>query len=153
MTMAPIGAITKSNTVEWLEYSELSRQNPDAAAPKTFIADLPTLLKRVRKVNSAGDRSNDNGIAVSSIELAWLCRFHRDVRNQLTHFAPMGWSLEVSGVKSLTLIIVRIIREIDEVGWAFRHREEVDKTRFVKTLTDLELMASPPSPIGPPATS
>ncbi len=82
---------------------------------------LPDLLKAVRLPHSAGDRSNECGISISDSELAWLCRFHDDVRNQLVHFEPKGWAIEISGIPHIAILIARIIVDISEIGWAFRH--------------------------------
>ena len=87
--------------------------------------DLPALLKRVRKPNSAGDRSNATGINLIDSEMQWLLRFHEEIRNQFTHFAPMGWSIEVSGLPKIASLISRIIAEIAQSGWAFRHMSDV----------------------------
>jgi hypothetical protein len=35
----------------------------------------------------------------------------------------MGWSLEVSGIPGIAAVATRIITEIADVGWAFRHQD------------------------------
>jgi hypothetical protein len=122
-TAAPIGALTKSNTEEWLAYFEESRTNSDAKPPQTRLKALPDLLKAVREARSAGDRSNEEGIVVSDKDLNWLRYFHDVVRNQFVHFEPMGWSLEVSGIPGIASLTSRIINDIADSGWAFRHQE------------------------------
>ncbi|UNU41618.1 hypothetical protein EAO27_02015 [Sphingopyxis sp. YF1] len=121
-TASPIGAVTKSNASEWISYFEKSRTDPKAIPPRTHLMALPALLKAVRRANSAGDRSNDVGVMISDDELRWLCRLHDDVRNQFTHFAPMSWALETSGIPDLGKLIARIIGEISNMGWGFRHK-------------------------------
>lgn len=122
-TAAPIGALTKVSTEEWLAYFEESRTNPDMKPPLTKLLTLPALLKAIRKPNAAGDRSNSDGIALSDKDLNWLRHFHDVVRNQFVHFEPMGWSLEVSGIPGIAGVISRIINDIVELGWAFRHQD------------------------------
>lgn len=122
-TATPIGATTPRNTSEWLQYYEERRTNPEAKMPKTRLMELPELLKAIRKPHSAGDRSNDFGVAISDGEFNWLRRFHETVRNQFVHFEPMGWSLEVSGIPSIAALAARIIADIRNAGWAFRHQE------------------------------
>jgi hypothetical protein len=119
---APIGAVTKENAREWIAYVEESRTNPSAKTPKTHLMALPLLLKAIRKPKSAGDRSNADGVTVSDPELSWLCRFHRDIRNQFVHFEPRGWAIEVSGIPELAKLISRIILEMLNIGYAFRHQ-------------------------------
>lgn len=123
-TAAPIGAVTKANAKEWLAYFEESRTSTQAKPPQTKLMALPALLKEVRKAQSAGDRSNEAGVAVSDKDLNWLRYFHDVVRNQLVHFEPMGWSLEVSGIPDIAALSARIINDIAHLGWAFRHRDE-----------------------------
>jgi len=121
-TAAPVGALTKQNTGEWLDFLEKQRTDPAAQPPsKTHLLNLPDLLKAVRKARSAGDRSNAAGVAISDAELAWLKRIHGEVRNQFVHFEPMGWSIEVSGVPDLAQVIARTLPDMLEIGWAFRH--------------------------------
>ncbi|HEV7340152.1 MAG TPA: hypothetical protein VGN68_00815 [Sphingopyxis sp.] len=120
-TQTPIGAVTKRNAAEWLRYDEERRSNSDARRPQTYLMNLPSLLKAIRKPRSAGDGSNESGVLVSELELEWLCSFHETIRNQFTHFAPMGWSVEVSGIPELGKLIGRIIGDIVDMHWGFRH--------------------------------
>lgn len=122
-SFAPVGAVTPRNAAEWIAYAEQSRTDPDTKPPRTQLMALPDLLKAVRKPNSAGDRSNDLGIVISDTEFAWLRRFHDTVRNQFVHFEPMGWSLEVSGIPEIGVLVARIIGEILEAGYGFRHHD------------------------------
>ena len=122
-TAAPVGAVTPRNAGEWRTYFEDLRMKPGLKPPSTRLMSLPDLLKAVRKPNSAGDRSNPRGIALSDTELAWLRRFHDTIRNQFTHFEPMGWSVEVSGMPGLARLCARIIGDVSEIGWAFRHKD------------------------------
>ncbi|PVB62126.1 hypothetical protein DCO57_09190 [Labrenzia sp. 011] len=144
-TAAPVGAVTKRNASEWLAYFDDSLTNPNAKPPKTYLMNLPDLLKAVRKPYSAGDRSNVAGVAISDYELVWLQRFHEEIRNQFTHFEPKSWSIEVSGIPQLTMLAARIIREILQSGWAFRHmdlakREELD--RHLQAMAKIDWLAS-----------
>ena len=120
-TAAPIGAVTERNAGEWLDYFTALRTDPNAKSPKTYLMALPDLMKAIRKPRSAGDGLNEVGITLSDAELAWLRRIHDEVRNQFVHFEPMGWSLEVSGVPAIGQLIARVIGEMLEMGWAFRH--------------------------------
>ena len=103
--------------LEWLNSGH------NGPAPKVYVANFLELLKRARKPNSAGDRSNGR-VSISDGELAWLKRLHEDVRNQFLHFQPMNWSLEVSGLPQLGILVSSAIGEIAQIGWAFRHKDE-----------------------------
>lgn len=138
-TAAPVGAVTARNAAEWLTYLG-GGNDPGASPPRTQLMVLPDLVKAIRKPRSAGDRGNPAGIAVSDVELAWLRRFHDTVRNQFVHFAPMGWSIEVSGLAPLGSLIARIIGEIADGEWAFRHK---DGEWMAALRADLERLSAP----------
>ena len=138
-TAAPIGAVTERNAGEWIDYFAALRDDPTVKQPKTYLMALPDLLKAIRKPHSAGDRSNETGVTLSDAELAWLRRIHDEVRNQFVHFEPMGWSLEVSGVPAIGQLIARILREMLDMGWAFRHLEREARAAL---RADLETLSS-----------
>ena len=138
-TAAPVGAVTERNASEWLTYFEASRNDSGALAPKTHLMALPDLLKAVRKPRSAGDLSNDAGIALADAELAWLTRLHDTVRNQFVHLAPMGWSIEVSGMSAVAALVARIVGDIAGAGWAFRHQERPWRVALAGDLAALSL--------------
>jgi hypothetical protein len=140
-TASPVGAVTERNAGEWLEYFEKRRDDPAARPPQTYLLILPDLLKALRKSRSAGDRSNASGVRLSDQELSWLRRFHDEVRNQFVHFEPMGWSLEVSDIPRLAQLIARIIEEILELGWAFRHKDAVWREALLAHLKNLRAAA------------
>ncbi|MCJ9754637.1 hypothetical protein MOV61_28305 [Neorhizobium sp. BETTINA12A] len=142
-TAAPVGAVTERNAGEWLTYFEDSRTNPNAEPPKTHLMGLPDLLKAVRKPSSAGDGSNVAGIAISESELSWLHRFHREIRNQFTHFEPMGWSIEVSGIPEIAKLVARIIGDILRTGWAFRHQDRAQREEMQRSLHTLKTIEWP----------
>jgi len=122
-TASPVGAVTKRNAAEWLVYFEESRDNPELPNPHTYLMNFPELLKAIRKPQSAGDRSNQQGVALEDRELEWLARFNDQIRNQFVHFEPRGWSIEVPGMPNLAKLIVRLISDIALQGWAFRHQD------------------------------
>lgn len=142
-TAIPLGAVTERNACEWLAYFEDSRTNPNAKPPKTHLMGLPDLLKAVRKPYSAGNRSNAAGIAISDSELGWLRRFHEDIRNQFVHFEPMGWSIEVSGIPEIATLVARIIGEVLQIGYAFRHQERARREEMQQSLQSLALIKWP----------
>jgi hypothetical protein len=137
-TANPVGAVTSRNAGEWSKYFEASRTHPGAKPPRTYLLSLTDLLIAIRKPRSAGDGSNPFGVALLDEELQWLRRFHREVRNQFVHFEPRGWSLEVSGISELAKLIARLIGEMLEMGWAFRH-QNADWRRALQS--DLAAMA------------
>ena len=136
-TSAPIGALTEKSTAEWLEFLENGRFDSSLRPPETRVLALPQLLKKVRKPHSAGDRSNEVGVRITDQEYEWLRHLHDEIRNQFSHFQPMGWSVEVSGIPKMAKLVSRIVLEILDIGWAFRHLEEEHRSEFRKDLTTL----------------
>lgn len=140
-TAAPVGAVTEQNASAWLTYFENSHTDSNTKPPETHLMALPGLLKAVRKPHSAGDHTNALGITISDSDLMWLGRFHKQIRNQFVHFEPMGWSINMSGIPELVKLIARIIEEILDHGWAFRHQdleERSDMRRSLKTLATID---------------
>lgn len=142
-TAVPVGAVTESNKREWLTYFENSRTNSNAEPPRTRLMNLPDLLKTVRKPHSAGDGSNVAGIAITDSELCWLRRFHNDIRNQFVHFEPMGWSIEVSGIPKIATLVARIITEMEQIGYAFRHLDKIQRKELHRNLQTLASIGCP----------
>lgn len=138
-TASPVGAVYPKNAAEFLQYFEDSRSDPNARPPVARLMALPDLLKAVRKPHSAGDRSNEIGVSISDAELTWLRSFHTTVRNQFVHFEPIGWSLEVSGLPEIAALTAKILSEIANMGWAFRHKDRKWQEAFK---ADLERLTS-----------
>ncbi|MFN9014801.1 MAG: hypothetical protein ACK5W3_02475 [Hyphomonadaceae bacterium] len=122
-TAPPLGAVNKKNALEWIEYFDKRRDNPKEKEPKTHLMCLPGLLSAVRRPNSVGSQDSNVAVAISDREFNLLKRFHTNIRNQFVHFAPMGWSIEVSGFPEIAELVARIIGEMHQIGWAFRHLE------------------------------
>lgn len=120
-TAEPVGALTDKNTRQWLEFFEASRNNSNLNPPDAFLAPLPELLRRVAQHGSAGGGPSYGNIPLTDTEIRDLNFIHGTFRNQFVHFAPMSWSVEISGLLQLIPVITRIIRSIDTSGWAFRH--------------------------------
>ena len=140
--LPPIGAVTNENAAKLLNYFEESRTNPGAEKPKSYLMNLPDLLKESRRPSSAGGGSTLSGLTISDSELEWLCRFH-DIRNQFVHFRPMGWAIEVSGIPEISNLVARIIREILDFDWAFRHQSDEWREDLGSDLEKLATIAVP----------
>lgn len=134
-TAQPVGALTERNTEEWLTWFQRGNAGP---SPKVYLLALPELLKKVRKENSAGDGSNSWRVRISDKDLVWLTDFHETLSNQFVHFAPMGWSIELSGLPSLSALAARVIADILSSGWGFRHLTEDQRAELSQSLALLE---------------
>jgi len=142
-TAQPVGALTDRNTQEWLNYLHNSRDDPNVTIPKVRLLALPSLLNKVRKPNTIGSGAQAPGIEISDEELRWLNRFHYQIRNQFIHFSPMGWTLELSGVPGLCVLIARIIGTVLDAGWGFRHLSNTDRDGLIRDIDRLAQVRSP----------
>jgi hypothetical protein len=133
-TAHPVGALTESNTKLWLNYHKLRRDTPDAEPPKTQIAEFSDLLKKIRSSGSGDCADNSNSINISDTELEDLVHLHRVVRNQFVHFEPMGWVLDLMGMQTIIPLVLRVITDILDAKWAFRHINTEQEQSFRETL-------------------
>jgi hypothetical protein len=70
-----------------------------------------------------------------------LKRIHGEIRNQFVHFSPQGWSIDVGGVPELASLIARLITQILNMGWAFRHKDDAWKAALSNDLKRLEALS------------
>lgn len=132
---SPLGAVRDPE--KWVHYFEQPRQNKNLKPPKTRIMNLPELLESAGRLGSCGGFSDCKKIEISDAEFAWLKRIHTEIRNDFVHFAPKGWSIEVSGVPQIGQVIARIIKDIHDCGWGFRHLQLPNKDAMVLDLDRL----------------
>lgn len=135
---SPFGAFTKKSAINWVTYHDESRINQDLNHPETMLLNFPDLLKAVRKSGSSGGAAKNTPIEITDAELDWLTRIHSQVRNQFVHFEPSAWSIEVSGIPHIGRIIARIIKDIHDCGWAFRHMNSTRRNAMVLDLEHLK---------------
>lgn len=136
----PIGAIRDGDVKIWLDYFEKSRSDPNISYPKTKLLPLPDLLKRVREIGSSGDCIQTSKIDISDFEMECLIAFHNNIRNPFVHFEPKIWSIETSGLPFIAVLSARIIQDIFEYGYGFRHLTDEAKNELqdlLRRLTDL----------------
>lgn len=120
-TAEPIGAVTRRNAREQIEYFQKTRTDRHVEPPDTYLMHLPDLLKAVRRPLSAGGPSNEVHILISDTELRWLTHLHENIRNQFVHFEPLRWSIDVSGIPRFANMTARIIGQIESAEWGFRN--------------------------------
>ncbi len=142
-TATPLGAVQKRNAVEWHKYYDQSLTNPPSTPPRTELMALPDLLKAVRKPNSSGGGLSDKHVSINDTELIWLIAIHREFRNQFVHFSPTGWQFDVSGMPKFAHLVARIIQEILDCSWAFRHLRTQQRVALRQDLVQLSAVKLP----------
>lgn len=70
-------------TLSWL-------QTLEGDPPVPYLLECPELLRKYRKKYPC--------TVMTPQQLKDMKRFHREFRNNFTHFAPQGWSIEIAGL-------------------------------------------------------
>jgi hypothetical protein len=95
---------------EVFEWHEKDRRGEKVAFPKVHVADLKTLIKRAK------DQSYMS--AFGGMPVVICPKAERDLqrlidlRNQFTHYLPMGWSIEMEGLPRIVGRAVHLCREL-----------------------------------------
>jgi len=94
--------------------------------PKERLADTKELFKRLYDVS----KRHETAGAVLEIDESERDAFRRlhDLRNDLTHFTPKGWLIEIAGLPQIFLNVLAVLEKIAGDSWPFRHLnpEEVE---------------------------
>lgn len=95
--------------------------NPSDGLPDEKLAGPDTLFKRMNgtytKLPPAG------GVIPTSAMTDKAFQRMKRFRDNLSHFRPMGWSVEKELVREEIGPLLILLRDIDDRGWAFRHLE------------------------------
>lgn len=157
-TAAPVGAVTESNEKKWLAHLNGPLTDSGEGPPPKRLMNLPELLRKAAALRKVVTKDPDGvevtiwehdpqsqpankPISVSDQEIHYLDRIHTEFRNQFVHFEPMGWSIEVSGFPEIARLIARLITDILDRGWAFRHLQETTKKEMRYDLAQLSLLS------------
>lgn len=123
-TAPPLGVVDDECAAQWNDYLEERRVNAEAKMPKIRLMELPKLLKKARRPGSCGEGGSGPGLDISDATLNRLIHLHEKIRNGFVHYSPMFWSVELSGVPDLARLACNLILQIDQAGWAFRHKTD-----------------------------
>lgn len=102
--------------------------------PEPRLAQPEDLLKRAK-----GGKRYDTARKVLAVSDGQSSSFELLVyfRNQFTHFSPIGWSIEYSGLPERFLDVLGIIESVNNDSWAFRHLDEDDRAELSQTLLSI----------------
>lgn len=69
----------------------------------------------------------------------WKYSFKKlnSLRRGFVHFAPKGWSIEISGTRFIVIDVMSLIQAVRDAGWAFRHLTDSNLAEVVKILQDI----------------
>lgn len=120
-----LGAFSKVSEHEMYEYlygetnGVRNLDNPNLEHPSPKLADTRTLIKRLPKSIGAS-MTKRNAKKVPFDEAGDLSRLH-GFRNELMHFPPQSWSLEISGLPRIIRAAVRVTSAIVRSSEYQRH--------------------------------
>ncbi len=121
-----VGALQKGHA-----YQTILAVQKDSAIKrpeKPLIAPPKELLERAvsadKRIESAG--------AILTIDDAQKKAFNTlfDFRNSFIHFGPHGWTIETSGMSAIFEKVLKIVNQVIDDGWAFRHLNDHDRQRI-----------------------
>lgn len=124
-----LGALTDEQQKQWRRYHQDRRENPDAKPPEDRfrIASFETLLSRA-KSNQAG-----NPLALTRCEESDLKQLN-DLRNDLQHVKPTGWSLEIAGLPRILQSAAKTMHQLFKMDPLVIHLDEDELTRAINAL-------------------
>jgi hypothetical protein len=105
---------------EVLGIRQLVIRNPKDYPPKIRLANADELFKRLKSEKKRLEHGAGKVIDVTLDENNSFKKLH-DFRNDLAHFTPKGWSIEVSGLPDMFLHILNVLKKIFDDPWPFRH--------------------------------
>lgn len=138
-TQGPLGTLNEKGTKEWLTYYEQwTKKNETGAGnvnrpQKNWTMAFPDLLDAIERSETHGIR-NHHPIYLDKNEKKWLKRLHSEFRNEFIHFKPIWWTIEVSGLPKFGQVVGRIVKDIHDAGWAFRHVDLGERSTMVDEL-------------------
>jgi hypothetical protein len=147
---AQLGALTERSVTGWLKWhtrdekGEIKRVDTGKGElgipqftfaakqdrpPVEWLADAMELFKRL----SDQERRLESGagalLTISAGERAAFTRLH-SLRNDFTHFAPRGWSIELAGLPDTFLDVLTVLQKIYADPWPFRHMDARQRTQL-----------------------
>jgi hypothetical protein len=154
---ANLGCLSKKSACEWFEWHDKRRRGeinmvetpidewgivsyrPVSQAdqpPRHYMATPQVLFDRLHKEKLRVDGGCG---AVLSITLEQRKSFKllNGLRNKFSHFTPMGWSIELSGLPRVFNDILIVVRMISDDPWPFRHLSESDRMVYNRLLDNL----------------
>ena len=104
--------------------------NEELASPLELLDRLGCLEKRIE--NGVG-----GVISITSQQKESFKEFHKELRNNFTHFCPSGWNIEIDLIKVRMRDVLDIFDLIKEDPYPFRHMSCDEKSAMHTKLADI----------------
>lgn len=106
--------------------------------PRARLADASELFKRLYDV---GKRHEGGAGAILTIpdpiRVSFRCL--HSYRNDFSHFPPQLWSIDISRLPQDFIHIIKVMKQIADDPWPFRHCTEEESTRLCELLKSLHI--------------
>lgn len=144
---AQLGALTTQSASKWLDwynnkrhsetesmqedYDEFGVPNTQAEdngepAPVEVVASATVLFERLYCRSKRIEESFGEVIPVTEQQKKSFKRLHR-LRNEVTHFSPKGWSIELSYIWEIIPDVLAVLGLILDDPWTFIHMSDEDR--------------------------
>ena len=105
--------------------------------PIEYLANPEVLFERLHNISIRCEPGCGSLISITDVEQKSFNKLNA-FRNELTHFTPKGWSIEIIGLASMALDIVGVIKKISTDPWPFRHMKQTDLKQLDHALSRLQ---------------
>ncbi len=134
------GIMNKKSAEKMYEWHEQRRKGKQTPYPKMHLANTMELLERASRSQYMSE-FNGMPISLTSQQKKDFSLLNTDLRNQFTHFAPSGWSIEKEGLPRIILNMIDIIEQLMTHPSAQRFSEN-QMTRIQDSLSAMKAWLS-----------
>ena len=110
--------------------------------PRQYLANPSELFKRLMKPNTRIESGVGQILQIGSSQRRAF-QILDTLRNQFTHFSPMGWCIEIAGLPTICLEMLSVISMIESDAWPFRHLEPESRAELKGLILELEGVLRP----------
>ena len=135
---ARLGSLIEQKAKKSLEWLKGDRRGN---SPKEFVAPAGELFKRL-SCPSLRIEGGCGGIISISEEQRKSFKRLNDLRNELTHFSPKGWSIEIKFIEESIDDVLDILSLILNDDWPFQNMPEEDKSALESKIEEIRSYVS-----------
>jgi hypothetical protein len=107
--------------------------------PHKYMATPQTLFDRLSKEKLRYEGGCGAVLPITSGQRRSF-KILNELRNQFSHFTPMGWSIEVTGLPEIFSDMIEVIRSIAVDPWPFRHLDDVEQCSMRNLIVEIQNM-------------
>ena len=159
---AQLGALTRSNAAKWLEWHDRDRsgeirrvqqgvdefgsligriERQEDQPPRDYVANASELFDRLSSASKRIELGCGGIIPVTREQRTAFKRLHR-LRNELSHFSPKGWSIELQFISESIDTLLDVLCLILDDHWPFRHISSAHKRDLSRRVEEIRSIVS-----------